>query len=123
MRYIPALIGLAASACAAVASAAPQTISDVQFIEASRCLGLMTSTSLASPDAARLGPYVDQQSWTRIPVVMDMADAARDSARLAAARASGYERAQLIAERDGVCRAFGAPTTAAAATSAGRSLQ
>ena len=125
MRHLTTiLIAVAASASAVAASAAPQRLSDVQYVEASRCVGLMSSASLGPPEGADLRAYVERQGWTREPAAEDAAEQARDDARSAAARASGYTRTQLLAERNGVCRSFTAATTAAAASpSPARALQ
>lgn len=123
-RFATILVAAAAaSACAVAATAAPQRLSDVQYVEASRCVALMSSASLGAPEGAELKAYVERQGWSREPAAQDAADEAREDAGSAAARAKGYSRTQLIAERDGVCRSFLAATTAAASQPTTRSLQ
>lgn len=122
-RFIAIAAVLAATAPAVGAFAAPQRLLDVQFIEANRCLGLMSAKSTTTPDGAAMKAYVERQGWTRMPAVIDAGDQAREDAQSAASRASGYSREQLIAERDGVCRTFVAATTAAAAGNGGSSMQ
>jgi hypothetical protein len=95
------------------ALAAPQRISDTQFVEANRCLGLMSAKDLASDDAPALKAFVDAQAGAREPMALDMADQARNDAARQAARAGAETRARLIAERDGTCKAFIAPNTVA----------
>jgi len=124
MRVASVVVGLVvASVSASAALAAPRHLSDVQYIEANRCLGLMTSKALASPDAGALRSYVDREGWSRVPAALDQADEARETAQSAADRSSGYTRMQLQAERDGVCRSFLASTTAAASQPTKSSLQ
>jgi hypothetical protein len=111
------LVAAAACALAATAIAEPVHLTDVQFLAANRCLGLMSSKGLGTPDAATLGRYVKAQSTGRIGYVYDRADQARDDAQREGDRDSAATDPRLIAERDGVCRGFvgAASTTAAAA--------
>jgi hypothetical protein len=102
---IAGLIALAAAAAAPALAAQPTHLSDVQFVEANRCLGLMTSKSLETQDASAMAQLVKTQSTGRIGYVYDRADQARDDAQRQANHA-GTENARLIAERDGVCRSF-----------------
>ena len=81
-------------------------LSDAQFIEANRCLGLMTSKALATPDAASLKQRLDADAGGRAGYISDKADEARNDATRQAGHASADERAKLTAERDGVCRAL-----------------
>ena len=104
-----ALAGVATSAIGA-----PKRLSDVQFIAASRCLGLMTSSALgASDDAAALKAYLSEQSRAREVIASDRADEARDLAKSEADRAGGQRKSALIPERDGACQVYLAPTTEA----------
>jgi hypothetical protein len=118
MRLVSAALiaaSLAASAVSAVA--APARIDDTQFLVANRCLGLMTSHALGTPDAAAMRRFVEDQSWGRVSFVYDRADQMRDDARRAAERNDTDLRTRLTAERDGVCRHFLIPQTT---TSSGR---
>jgi hypothetical protein len=118
MRFIvSAAIAAIACASAATAFAEPAHLSDVQYIAANRCLGLMSSKTLGTPDAASLSKYLDKESYGRVPFAYDEADQARDEALRQANRSNADTNARLIAERDGVCRQFvgAAATTAAAA--------
>jgi hypothetical protein len=110
-----ALLALAAAAGAPAAFAAPPThLSDVQFVQANRCLGLMTSKTLGTQDASAMSQLVKAQTGGRIGYVYDRADQARDDAQREANHA-GAENARLVAERDGVCRSFiGSGSTEAA---------
>jgi hypothetical protein len=107
MRLLTAAALLAAT-CAAGAPALasqPAHLTDVQFVEANRCLGLMTSKSMGAPDAAALAQFLKTQNGGRVSFIYDRADQARDDARRDADRA-GHDNARLVAERDGVCRTF-----------------
>jgi hypothetical protein len=111
------LVAAAACALAATAIAEPVHLTDVQFIAANRCLGLMSSKGLGTPDAATLKQYLKAQGGDRVSYVYDRADQARDDAEREGNRGSASTDPRLIAERDGVCRGFvsAASTTAAAA--------
>jgi hypothetical protein len=106
MRLFTAAAAIAACAAVAPALAAqPNHLSDVQFVQANRCLGLMTSKAIGTPDSAALALVLKSQNGGRIGYIYDRADQARDEARRQADHA-GQDNARLIAERDGVCRSF-----------------
>ena len=99
---------LIAAVCAAAAPALadqPSHLSDAQFVEANRCLGLMTSKTLATPDAAAMQQLVKSQVGGRMAFIYDRADEARNDAQRQANHAAG-DNSSLVAERDGVCRAL-----------------
>jgi len=122
MRFATGIAaGLMLAAAAATATAAsPIRLNDAQFIAANRCLGLMTSKALATPDAGVLNKLVKEQSWGRTGYVYDKADEARNDAAADVNRGGAELRARLVAERDGVCRAF-LDTATAGAPGAGHS--
>jgi hypothetical protein len=105
---VAALIA-AASAAAWVAVPAladqPSHLSDSQFVEANRCLGLMTSKTLSTPDAAAMQQLVKSQVGGRMAFIYDRADQARDDAQRQANHAAA-DNSTLVAERDGVCRSL-----------------
>jgi hypothetical protein len=102
---VAGLIALAAAAAAPAFAAQPTHLNDVQFVEANRCLGLMSSKSLGTQDASAMAQLVKAQDTGRIGYIYDRADQARDDAKRQADHA-GTDNARLIAERDGVCRGF-----------------
>jgi hypothetical protein len=102
---VAGLIALAAAAAAPAFAAQPTHLNDVQFVEANRCLGLMSSKSIGTQDASAMAQLVKAQDTGRIGYVYERADQARDDAKRQADHA-GTENARLIAERDGVCRSF-----------------
>jgi hypothetical protein len=118
MRFITSA-ALAAVACASAATAfaQPAHLNDVQFIAANRCLGLMSSKTLGTPDAPTLARFIKSESVGRVGYVYDAADQARDEGLRDANRSGAETSPRLMAERDGVCHAFvsAASTTAAAA--------
>jgi hypothetical protein len=118
MRFITSA-ALAAVACASAATAfaQPAHLTDVQFVAANRCLGLMSSKTIGTPDAVTLSRFLRSESVGRMPLAYDEADQARDTALRQANHSSSDSNARLIAERDGACRQFidDAATTAAAA--------
>jgi hypothetical protein len=122
MRFVTAAITIAAAcASAAVASAAPARISDVQFIAANRCLGIESTKNLASPDVDALRQLVKSQDWGREAFVYDKADQAREDGQREASRNGAESNVRLTSERDGLCRSL-LSTTTAAATSGSHSM-
>lgn len=110
-----ALAALTTFAGAAIADTPPR-LTDAQYIDANRCLGLMRSKPLTSPEAAALAAVIRAQDWGRVPLVEDEADSARRNAQTDADHAGPDELATLTAQRDGVCHSY--VTGAAARTSA-----
>ena len=104
--FTTAAIALAACFAGAQALAAPQAhLSDVQFVQANRCVGLMSSKALGTPDVAAMRQLVKDQLGSRMAFIYDRADEARDDAQRQADRA-GPDNSRLVAERDGVCHAL-----------------
>jgi hypothetical protein len=107
------IISAAFCSVAGFAAASPTRLNDVQFVAASRCLGIISSKALGTGDAAALASYVDQQSRSRDVIAQDRADEAREDAMHEANRVAGERKDRLIAERDGACQAYIAPTSQA----------
>jgi hypothetical protein len=107
MRFLT-IAATVAVACATATAvfAEPVHLSDGQFIAANRCLGLMSSKTLATPDAATLATYLKTQESGRQGFVYDRADQARDGGRHDASRGGPENLMHLTAERDGVCHGF-----------------
>lgn len=102
---VAALLALTCAAGAPAFAEQPTHLSDVQFVEANRCLGLMTSKALGTPDASAMSQLVKSQTGGRLGYVYDRADQARDDAQREANR-GGSQSPRLVAERDGVCHGF-----------------
>jgi hypothetical protein len=121
MRFASAALAAATLALsAASAIAAPAHLNDSQFLAANRCLGLVTSHALASPDAAAvLRKLVHDESFGRVGFVYDRGDEMRDNAMRDADRSNGDMRARLTAERDGLCHSFVAMADTTTAASSG----
>jgi len=114
MSWAMGLIAAAAlGAVAGMAAAAPARLTDVQFIAANRCLGIISSKTLGTGEAAAFSAFLDQQGKSRDSIASDRADEARDDAMHEANRVTGERKDRLIAERDGPCQAFIAPVTQA----------
>ena len=103
LTVIAAAIGCAA---ATQALAAPTRLTDVQYMQASRCLGLMTSKALATPDAGPLAKYLQSQDWARSDYIESKADEMRQEAQHEASSRDAGLLTRLTAERDGACHAF-----------------
>lgn len=102
-----ALMGaLGAAALSAPAFAATPKITDSAYIEAERCVALMSSPALGAQDTAGISQFLKVQEGGRTEAAYDMGQAARQSAAREARTAGAYSKTQLIAERDGVCRGF-----------------
>jgi hypothetical protein len=113
MRFVTAALTIvAACASAAVATAAPARLTDVQFIAANRCIGLESTKALASPDSDALRRLVKSQDGGRASYIYDKADQARDDGARDASRSGAENNLRLAAERDGVCRSLASITTA-----------
>src|ERR1700753_1476462 len=102
---LAALLALTCAAGAPALAEQPTHLNDVQFVEANRCLGLMTSKTLGTPDASAMAQLVKSQTGGRLGYVYDRADQARDDAQRQANR-GGSQGPLLIAERGGVCHSL-----------------
>ena len=111
MHSIAAFAATVSLALSTVALAAPAHLDDIQFVAANRCLGLLSSKRLGTPDAAALKRLIDSQVAGRAPFIYDRADQAREDALRQADR--GKQTAKLTAERDGACKSFLSDTTTA----------
>ena len=129
MRLVTtALVATCVAAVAPLAFAAPihdsgERVSDVQFIEANRCLGLMSSKALGGADTTALQHFIKSQSWGRDGLVYEQADQAKDDAAREANRGGMDRRAKLTAEVGGVCQTYVRDTSTASAASPAHSLQ
>lgn len=103
--------GLAASAATA-ASAAPQRITDLDYLKASRCAGLASAGTLAQVDAAALTDFVKGQERVRAGFINERARTEAANAKRQAKHADARDR--LNAELTGPCMALvdGAKATA-----------
>lgn len=101
-----ALVVLVCAAAAPALADQPTHLTDAQFVQANRCLGLMTSKSLGTPDAKAMSQLIKAQTGGRMGLIYDQADQARDDAQREASRVGPDTNASLVAERDGVCRSL-----------------
>ncbi len=108
---------LAVSTAAAGALwAAPAHLTDSQYLTAVRCQALIASPNLGRGDTAAVDAVIKNERQGRVGAVFDRAAEMRADAVRQAGHAGPTEKAQLIAERNGVCQAYdgGGTTTAAA---------
>ncbi len=92
-------VGLATGVAFASPSHSPGRLSDAQYVAAGRCQALMASARLGPADTHAIDAFMRAQERGRT-------NEARQDADRQARTAGGYEKSQLIAERDGVCQAL-----------------
>ncbi len=90
----------------AFASPSPGRLSDAQYVAAGRCQALMASARLGASDTHAIDAFMRAQERGRTNEAYERAEQARQEADRQARTAGGYEKTQLIAERDGVCQAL-----------------
>jgi hypothetical protein len=103
---LKAVIIAAALAAATAGVAAPARLSDVQYLKAARCEALITSPALGGGDGAAIKALLKSQRQGRADYISEKADEVRAEADHQARRAGEEQKATLIAERDGACRAL-----------------
>jgi hypothetical protein len=118
MSILKALIIAAPLALSTAAMAAPDLLTDSQYIAASRCQALMASSYLGREDTKDIDAAMRVQGARRLPAVADRAEDARAQADSAARHAGPYSKAALIAERDGPCQTLLAHGATSAAVDA-----
>jgi hypothetical protein len=101
---ITAVWALSISAGAAMAST--DRLNDAQYVEAARCQALMSAPRLGGGDTRAIDQLIRQADRGRTGMAYDRAQQARDDASEQAGVAGAYRKAELSAERDGVCRAM-----------------
>jgi hypothetical protein len=107
---------IASLAASSVAMAAPAHLTDSQYLSAVRCRALIASPSLGKGDTSAIDAMLKVERNGRQPAVADRADEVRSDTVRVTGHAGANEKAQLMAERNGVCQAIGegGTTTAAA---------
>lgn len=115
MSMLRALIIVAPLVLSTAALAAPQRLTDAQYIAAARCQALMASSALGTVDMHAVDALMKTEGATRSPAVADRADNARAQADRAARHAGPDTKATLIAGRNGPCHSLlaGGPMSAA----------
>jgi hypothetical protein len=106
MSMLKALIIVAPLVLSTAAIAAPDHLTDAQYIAAARCQALMASSALGAVDMHAVNAVMTSEGATRSPAVADRADQARAQADRAARHAGPDTKATLIAERDGACHSL-----------------
>ena len=115
MSILKALIVVAPLVLSTAAIAAPDHLSDAQYIAAARCQALMASSALGAVDVHAVNAVMTSEGATRTPAVADRADQARAQADRAARHAGPDTKSTLVAERDGPCHALFARSPMSAA--------
>jgi len=96
--------GLVAAVATAATAAAPQRVSDIDYLKASRCAGLAAAGTLGQVDAAALNDFVKGQERIRAGFVNERARTEHDNAKRQAKHADAHDR--LNAELTGPCMAY-----------------
>jgi hypothetical protein len=104
MRILTGLIVLLAAGASASVSMAQPKATDSQFIQASRCAGLASSSNLGAVDAGYDG-WLKQNASGRPDFITERAASARRTAQTQANKARGLEKQQLTSEL-GSCSVF-----------------
>lgn len=107
MRTAFAVFALTA-AVATAASAQPNRLTDVEYLQAARCSGLAASEALGAMDTASVEALLKAQRLGRAGYIVDKAEQSKADAKRLANRAKAERKAGLLAERAGTCaRYFG----------------
>ncbi len=120
LKTVLAAATLAACAAATLpAIAATDHLSDSQYLTAVRCRALIASPALGKGDTGALDAMLKSERVGRVASMADRADEIRSDAARQASHAGSTEKAQLDAERDGLCQAYVPGATTAAAAQSG----
>jgi len=115
MSTLKALIVSASLAASTSVVAAPNHLTDVQYMQASRCRALIASPALGKGDTTVIDGLLKSEARGRMGYVYERADEMQHDAARIARDASAERKVSLIAERNGVCEAFNGGTSTAAA--------
>ncbi|HEX6859045.1 MAG TPA: hypothetical protein VF138_02430 [Caulobacteraceae bacterium] len=107
MRIAATIIALTVAASAAPAFAQGERLTDVEYLQAARCAGLVSSDALGATDSASMEAFMKAQSRGRASFIVDKADQIAATAKRSAKRAAGQHRASLVAEREACARYAG----------------
>lgn len=99
------LIGLVAVSFAGVAHA-ETSVSDKQFVEASRCSALAASENLGKLDTTAIQAFLSEQGANRKESVRASAVREMIATRRKADTAEGAKKAKLLAERQSACAGY-----------------
>ena len=107
-------IVIASLVASTAALAAPAHLSDGEYLAAARCRALIASPVLGKGDTAAIDALLKGQAQRRVGFISDKADEVQRDTQRVVGHADADGKAKLIAERDGVCRAYaGASMTSA----------
>jgi Skp family chaperone for outer membrane proteins len=102
MRILFGLTTLAAFGATA-ASAAPNHLSDMAYVQAARCVGLASSKTFASPDQKAMADWLRAETRGREEFIVEKADEAQRDAQIQANHADAAVKPRLQAELAGAC--------------------
>ena len=95
-----------AAAGPALAAAASERWTDGQFLQANRCLALAQSSALGELPTGDLGAQIKSQASGRSSIITDRGVSLRAEAARQGRTKDDERKAKLLAERDGVCKAY-----------------
>ncbi len=95
---------LALAGATAVSAQPAERLSDSQFVKAARCKGLAKADGV---DTKGVDAVIKANKRGRADWIVDKAMNAQDDAQVEASKAGDTRKAELIAERNGACQAFG----------------
>jgi hypothetical protein len=100
------LVAAAVASTAAPALAASDRWTDGQYLQANRCLALAQSAALGEVPVGDLVAQIKSQGFGRGSSITDRGVSLQAEAARQGKTKDGERKAKLLAERDGVCKAF-----------------
>lgn len=116
---LKSFIVIASLTASTAAIAAPGRLTDGQYLAAARCRALIASPALGKGDTTAIDAMLRSQAAGRMGVVVDRANEVQLDAARSAGHAGPGGKAELMAERDGACRAYAGGTSGAGGASSG----
>lgn len=106
-KFLASTLAMAAMAASvAPAFAADNRWTDGQYLQANRCLALAESSALGAVDAGDLAAQIKFQAFGRGSSITDRGMSLRAEAARQGKTKDEERKAKLLAERDGVCKAY-----------------
>lgn len=97
---------LSAAAAPSFAAGASERWTDGQYLQANRCLALAQSAALGELPTGDLAAQIKSQEFGRGSNITDRGVSLRAEATRQSKTKDGERKAKLLAERDGVCKAY-----------------
>lgn len=105
-KFAISLLVVATAVSAAPAFAGEARWTDRDYLQASRCLGLASSAALGELPTTALAAQIKSQAFGRGSAITDRGVSLRAEALREGKTKDEARKAKLLAERDGVCKAF-----------------